>query len=244
ARFDVGDVAHPRRGRTGHLELSRQHVLGDRTPVCAVGRAGPRPAFRAPVQALLAHQPPHPFGADRMAELTQVLHQPWTPIKPPAAGMAGTQVAAQRCVPIGPRLGLTALVVIEARPCHTEQPAQHTERIMSPFTCDEGVLHLDSLAKNAVAFFKISRSILSVAFSARRRANSLSISLTGWRDGALSGLPAFAAVSQLASVLTDRSSCWAAFVGPMDCARATAWALKSSVYRRRGICCMRTSRTR
>src|SRR5690606_26338677 len=207
-----------------------KHVLGERAPVCAVGRAWPRPALRAAVQALLAHQPPHAFGADRMAELTQVLHQPWTPIQSPAAGMAGTQVAAHRCIPIRPGLGLTALVVMKPRPGDTEQAAQHTERIMSPFTRDEGVLHLDSLAKNAVAFFKISRSILRVAFSARRRVSSLSSSLTGCRDGALSGLPALAAVTQLPSVLTDTSSCRAAFVGPIDSARATAWALKSSVY--------------
>ncbi len=52
-----------------------------------------------------------------------------------------------------------------------------------------GSPHLDSLAKNAVAFFRISRSMRSSAFSARSRASSLSCPLTGLRSAGLHGLP-------------------------------------------------------
>ena len=43
---------------------------------------------------------------------------------------------------------------------------------------DEGVLHSNSLAKNAVAFFKRSRSIVSRLLSARNRTSSSSTSGT------------------------------------------------------------------
>jgi len=64
-------------------------------------------------------------------------------------------------------------VAVKAGDRDRQQAAQHPERIASPFTRDEGVPHLDCLAKNAVAFFGILRCILSVAFSARSRASSL-----------------------------------------------------------------------
>lgn len=54
-------------------------------------------------------------------------------------------------------------------------------RLTSLFTHDECVRHFDSLAKNAVAFFRISRYVLTVEFWARSRATSLSISLVGCR---------------------------------------------------------------
>ncbi len=71
-------------------------------------------------------------------------------------------------------------------------------------------------------FFRSSRSILSVAFSARSWVNTLCISLTCLRLGELSGWPPRDTPSQLASILADMSRCRAALAGPIDSARATA----------------------
>src|SRR5690625_4552162 len=112
---------------------------------------------------------------------------------------------------------------------HCQHTTQNIERIMGPLSSDEGVPHLGSFAKNAVAFFRISRSILSRAFSALRRESSLSSSSTGLRFGERSGRPALAAVTQLARDLTGMPSCRAASARPIESDRATAWLLKSSV---------------
>jgi len=103
-----------------------------------------------------------------------------------------------------------------------QHAAQQPNRIVSPFTRNEGIPHLDSLAKNAVAFFKISHSILSVAFSDRRRATSLSSSSTGLRCGERNGRPVRVASTQLASDLIGIPSCRAALARPTDSDSATA----------------------
>src|SRR5699024_2583249 len=127
------------------------------------------------------------------------------------------------------RVAVPALVVVKARDRDRQYPAEYAQRIMSPLSGDEGVPHRDSLAKNAVAFFKISRSILSVAFSARSRESSLSAAPTGTRLAELNGLPSREVRSQLASVLAEMSSRRAASAAPSDSPNSTAWALKSSV---------------
>src|SRR5690606_24046286 len=131
-------------------------------------------------------------------------------IGPAASRMDDVEVGSQCRVRVSAWRCLPMQVVIEAGGRHRQHSTQQPDRKESPLASDEGVLHLDSLAKNAVAFFKMSRSILSVAFSARSRSSSLSISLTGTREIELTGRSARDASSQLASVLTDISSCRAA----------------------------------
>jgi hypothetical protein len=53
-----------------------------------------------------------------------------------------------------------------------------------PFTSNESVYHLDSLANKAAAFCRVSRSIFCSAFSALSRASSLSSLEVGRCSGA------------------------------------------------------------
>src|SRR5699024_12573514 len=112
------------------------------------------------------------------------------------------------CTHGGVRVGpaLTVPVIVKAGDRNLHDTAQDVRRKVSPLTCDEGVPHLDSLAKNAVAFFRISRSMRSSAFSARSRASSLSCSLTGLRSAELHGLPSRPSRIQLSSVVFGRPS--------------------------------------
>jgi hypothetical protein len=72
---------------------------------------------------------------------------------------------------------------------------------------DPGVLHIDSLAKYAAAFFNISFSIRSLATSCRSRVTSASSSLTGGPADALpGGFPFRARKTQLANVFADISN--------------------------------------
>src|SRR5712691_5280969 len=52
---------------------------------------------------------------------------------------------------------------------HLQHRALNHDRPLAPMLMDEGVSHRDSFAKKTVAFFKISRSIRSRSFSARKR---------------------------------------------------------------------------
>src|SRR4029453_4548798 len=61
---------------------------------------------------------------------------------------------------------------IESAAAHLPHPAHHPPRPALAMRADEGVLHGCSFAKNAAAFFKISRSISSCAFSLRSRRSS------------------------------------------------------------------------
>src|ERR1039458_1075107 len=95
---------------------------------------------------------------------------------------------------------------------------------------DPGVLHIDSFAKYAVAFFKISRSILTRASSALSRASSICSALTGLVPAPAS-LPSAARRTQLPSVGagTPRILAVTALACP-PCTRRTASSLNSSVY--------------
>src|SRR5471030_795988 len=95
---------------------------------------------------------------------------------------------------------------------------------------DPGVPHIDSFAKYAVAFFKISRSILTRASSALSRASSICSALTGLAPAPAS-LPCPARRTQLPSVDagTPRILAVTALACP-PCTRRTASSLNSSVY--------------
>jgi hypothetical protein len=70
-----------------------------------------------------------------------------------------------------------------------------------------GVLHIDSLAKYAAAFFNISFSIRSLATSCRNRLTSASSSLTGGlADTFTGGAPLRDRNTQFANVFADISN--------------------------------------
>src|SRR5450631_4924011 len=68
---------------------------------------------------------------------------------------------------------------MESAARHRQQLAHHRRRIDLSMLFNPRVLHIDSLAKYAAAFFKISFSSLSLAFSCLNRLNPASSSDTG-----------------------------------------------------------------
>jgi hypothetical protein len=82
---------------------------------------------------------------------------------------------------------------------HTQNPALKSDRPDPGMALDKGIFHRDSLAKYAVAFFKMSRSIWASANSFRSRAISICSALTGLAAVSLS-FPSRSAFSQLCSV--------------------------------------------
>src|SRR5690606_37759875 len=94
---------------------------------------------------------------------------------------------------------------------------------------DPGVLHSASLAKYAVAFFRMSTCIFSRAFSARSLDSSICSGVTGFAPGAVS-LPAADAFTQLRSVCSTRPNSLAATPMPTGPACLPDCSFNSAVY--------------
>src|ERR1019366_8989964 len=110
----------------------------------------------------------------------------------------------------------------------------HTDRPHPPVTLNKGVLHFWPFAKYAVAFPRMSRSILTRANSARKRLISICSALTAWLLEAPFSRPCRCALTQLNSVCstTPTLRAAAAMLWP-DSTSRTASCLNSSVYRAR-----------
>ena len=96
---------------------------------------------------------------------------------------------------------------------HLQRRAHRRQPIGLPLPVDPRVLHRTSLAKYAVAFFKISFSILSQAFSARTRDSSICSGITCFALGRLS-FPALSAFTQLRSVCSINPNSFATTAYP------------------------------
>lgn len=75
--------------------------------------------------------------------------------------------------------GPASLMCMEARHADAQHSALHADGPTVSMGQDKGVPQLDAFAKYAVAFPRISRSILTRASSARRRLISICSALTG-----------------------------------------------------------------
>ena len=72
----------------------------------------------------------------------------------------------------GPRTGWAASPGIVAASTHAQRPAQRCEPTLCLMRVDKAIPHVDSVAKYMAAFFKMSRSSRSRAFSRRNRVSS------------------------------------------------------------------------
>src|SRR5438552_5463196 len=126
---------------------------------------------------------------------------------------------------------------VESAARDRQQLAHHRRRIGLSMLFDPRVLHIDSLAKYAAAFFRISFSSLSFAFSCRNRLSSASSSDTGCAGARLTNSwPLRARYTQFASDLFDISSerATAATDRPPSITCLTAASRNSGVYLRSG----------
>src|ERR1039458_7407258 len=118
-----------------------------------------------------------------------------------------------------------------ARDAHQQHPALHTDRPDQLVALNKGVLHFWPFAKYAVAFPRMSRSIVTRASSARRRLISICSALTCGFPLAPFNVPPRCALTQLYKVCstTPRLRATAAWLWPNSTSRAAS-CLNSSVY--------------
>src|SRR5664280_1508884 len=91
-------------------------------------------------------------------------------------------------------------MLVITRDAHQQHPALHTDRPDQLVALNEGVLHRWTFAKYAVAFPRMSRSIVTRANSARRRLFSICSAVTCGLLVAPFNVPARCSLTQLPTV--------------------------------------------
>src|SRR5271167_450509 len=183
------------------------------------------------------HQPLHPLLAHADALRPQLPPDARPAIGSPVLRIDGADMHQQRLLTqVATPVNVPAAnqVFMVARHAHAQDPALHADRPHLPVTLNKGVLHFWPFAKYAVAFPRMSRSILTRANSARKRLISICSALTALLLWAPLSLPSRFALTQLNSVCstTPRLRAAAAMLWP-DSTSPTASCLNSSVYRDR-----------
>lgn len=152
-----------------------------------------RPGLEAPLvlrtNSIFAHQPFNAFLAGWKTSAWNFLGHYQDVIGALELGMDGADQQKHLCIGQSPALRratpFPSLVAAEAHdPCR----AHPWQRIGFPLSVNLGALHSASFAKYAVAFFGISHSILSRAFSTRKRDSSVCSGVKTLAQGTF-GLP-------------------------------------------------------
>src|SRR5918993_3150297 len=176
SRPDVADVGAPLLVGALGREVLVEEVRRDREGVQAVG--GALEAARLPgSEAVLAHQPGRPATTHGEAGVLQLARHAWAAVGPTRERKRRSHMGEQHQVlSLAPRRG-AALPGEVAALAHLEDLAQALDGELLFRRIDEPEPHrLPSLAKKAVAFFRMSRSWRSTSFSRRSRFSSAAMS--------------------------------------------------------------------
>ena len=147
----------------------------------AIGRYDAKAPLPAGLNAMLLHEPLHTLLTHANAPCQQLPPDARPAVGSPIFCEDSTNMRQQRLVGQMAALGnlLTPRhVLMKAGYTHSQHPALHANRPLKSMTFDEGILHFWPLAKYAVAFPKMSRSIVTRASSARKRLISICSAVT------------------------------------------------------------------
>src|SRR5664279_241240 len=197
---DIRHITHPRLVGRGHDELAIEHIRRHRQVVPAVGGGNAEPPLAASLKAVLLHQPLHPQLANANALRPQLPPDARPSIRSAILRIDGADVNEQCFVAEMPALSnihTPRPVFMVARDAHAQHPALHPDWPHPPVMLNKGVLHFWPFAKYAVAFPRMSRSILTRANSARKRLISICSALTALLLLAPLSLPSRCALTQL-----------------------------------------------
>src|SRR6185437_4738638 len=235
SRRDIRDVRHPGLIRCARLKLPIQDILRHRSVMVGVGGTAELP-FAFGCNPLLTHEFSHRVLAAILAPCPQFPVHTRTAVAFFDLLMDGLDFDDQRLTPSLAYTGGTPSPGVVAAGGNLQQPTHQSHRPVGAVFVDEAVFHSDSLAKKAVAFFKMSRSIWSRLFSARRRRSSSSrvgrLPLPGkaWLPSASKAF--FHLRSRLSAMPRSRAA--SAKLRPCSVTSLTASILNSRVKIRRG----------
>src|SRR6201997_5122711 len=219
---------------TVKLRCSRLGAIGR---PCRLSGGDAETPLAASANTVLPHQLLHPLLAHADTLSTQFAPNARPAVSSAIGHIHGANLHHQ-CfraqVPTPSHLQATDKVLMIASHAYPEHPALHTDGPHTPMASNQGVLHFCPLAKYAIAFPRMSRSIVTRASSARKRLISICSAVTFDRLSAPCSLPSRWALTQLNNVCstTPKVRAAAAMLWP-DSTSRTASCLNSNVYRAR-----------
>src|SRR5215469_3691571 len=233
---DVGDVRYPDLVDRYRLELPVQDVVGHRQIMVGVGRTAELP-FRLGGDTVLTHELGHGVDAATLAACSQFHMDARAAVALFHLLVDGLDLLGQSLAALLLGTGGAIAPGVVAAAGHLQHLAHQPHRPLTAVRVDEAVLHSDSLAKKAVAFFKMSRSIWRRLFSARRRRSSSSragrLPLPGKAWSPWSSRSFFHLRSRLSAI--PRLAAASAKLRPCSVTSLTASTLNSRVNERRGL---------
>ena len=164
-RAQVGDVRHPVRVGFRRLELPIKMIRRHRRRLAAV-MVRPTPIADLRLQAFGPHQPRHSMLAAGFALLAQVVGHFAIAVDRTALQPRLLHQAQQSIVFPGTHAHWRAQPRVVAAAMHPEHTTHRLQPELVRVIAHEGVLHPDSLAKYAAAFFRMSRSSVTRLSSA------------------------------------------------------------------------------
>src|SRR6056297_1994319 len=192
---NVGDVRHPDLIGPGRLEALLQPVLRHHRGLAAIS-AGTTPVADLRSNSGQRRQQGNTVLRDAFTLVAQIVRQlaPYGDCQQSPTGQWIAIDLATLCPGLPDQLGLTCILLramaqrllepcIEAGEVDPQHPAHGPDAELLAMRPDEGVLHWDSRAKYAVAFFRMSRSSVTRASSRFSRRFSASWSTPGFGDG-------------------------------------------------------------
>jgi len=181
ARWNVSNIPGPNAIRPANsldVKVTRQQVRRDRQCVIRVGRLAKAARLNTSNSGAF-HEPTDSLRPDLPALRTQLDVDARTTVGATALSMCINNCHTKIGVGDRARARCSSTPFVVAGTRYGQQPAHAPHTVVRSLLLDEGVSHRDSLAKNAAAFFKISRSSRRDAFSRRsRRFSSSSEPLT------------------------------------------------------------------
>src|SRR5262249_38878482 len=145
-------------------EAAREDIGGDRLGVRRL-RRGAKARSGVRQDAGLSHQPGDPMLPTGEAERAQFHPDPRTAIALPDLALDVANLLRQDAIGTDPIAERPRTPCVVAGPRHLQHPTHRPHVPDAGMRLDEGESHRRSLAKKAVAFFKISRSSRSRSFS-------------------------------------------------------------------------------
>src|SRR5450631_990671 len=175
--IDIGKVGNPFHVGRRRLEVALEQVCRDGT-----SRAHAlvhRTALLASqcLDARTSHQASDAVLSDALTRFVQVAPDPGTAVTAATQKMKRANAHRQSFVLDRACAGLVCVPLMEPGSRHIEQPAHPAYRPNRSMSRNEAVPHLDSFAKYAAAFFRMSRSIRASANSRLSRSISLACSV-------------------------------------------------------------------
>src|SRR5580704_12350462 len=229
----IGNVRDPAAVGCGHCKPPLQQILLNRHAVPGISGAAEATVF-ARAQSRSLHQPRHPLAPGALTALAQLGMDPGAAVAAATLAINRRHCQSQPLIFLGMLRGRPFIPGVVSCARDLEHPAHQRHRVAGLLRCDKSESHSLSLAKKAVAFFRISRSSRSRRFSRRSSTNSSRSLRFNAPSGPRPASTSACSTQRLSAVspIPSSSAIWPMLL-PLRCTNRTVSALYSAENLRR-----------